>query len=228
MSAIPLGGFGDVTGSAGKCRLKRQCSEPLDCHVPWQVVSEGFLEEHLFQVCHMMNSNSLYFLTTFHHWPTCWRVSQKIKNLLDEIWHAGHEKVLCWLILFLKWPVTLNSECLNIKAFRICFKPCSKCPYVTAAGSLFLCRFSMWMKSGAEAKKQMIASSLGTFPGLWNSNYLNYINQWRTSCWIWDPRSFWFTPEKSRFWQGNLAFLALNQNWETRRYWREVLQCFSF
>jgi hypothetical protein len=46
---------------------------------------------------------------------------------------------------------------------------------------------------------------------------------WRTSRRIWDPRSFRFRPEKSRFSQGNLAFSALNRNWETRRYWREVL-----
>jgi hypothetical protein len=33
-----------------------------------------------------------------------------------------------------------------------------------------------------------------------------------------------FRPKKSRFLQGNLAFAVLNQNWETRRCWREVIQ----
>jgi hypothetical protein len=33
---------------------------------------------------------------------------------------------------------------------------------------------------------------------------------WRTSCWIWDPHSLQFRPKKSRFSQGNLAFAALN------------------
>jgi hypothetical protein len=42
-------------------------------------------------------------------------------------------------------------------------------------------------------------------------------SNWRTSRRIWDPRSFRFRPEKSRFSQGNLAFSALNRNWETRR-----------
>jgi hypothetical protein len=48
---------------------------------------------------------------------------------------------------------------------------------------------------------------------------------WRTFRRIWDPCSLQFRPKKSRFLQGNLAFVALNQNWETRRSWWEVIHC---
>jgi hypothetical protein len=63
-------------------------------------------------------------------------------------------------------------------------------------------------------------------PSFWQKKRHQW-HQWRTSRRIWDPRSLRFRPKKSRFSQGNLAFEALNRNWETRRSWREVIQWWS-